>query len=121
MKSSLFQKINNRLFSGRLNHQINMLFITLILCCTAVPLGVFCFSAGKGMKEYTMAASEDVLVSVGGVLNSSFETVSTLSKNILFSDEVRKYLNAPQKTSQADSFQRIKDSIQVSIDKMTRG
>ena len=115
MKSSLFQKINNRLFSGRLNHQINMLFITLILCCTAVPLGIFWFSAGKGMKEYTMAASEDVLISVGGVLNSSFETVSTLSKNILFSDEVRKYLNAPQKTSQADSFQAIQKIYSANI------
>ena len=115
MKSLLFQKINNRLFSGRLNHQINVLFITLILCCTAVPLGIFWFSAGKGMKKYTMAASEDVLVSVGGVLNSSFKTVSTLSKNILFSDEVRKYLNAPQKTSPADSFQAIQKIYSANI------
>ena len=115
MKKKRIKKVARHSFSGKMSHQINLLFITMIICCVAIPFGVLCINSEREMKSYAMTASEDILTSVGEILNSNFEAVSTFSKNIMFSNEVRRYLTALEENARLYSFSAIQKMYSASI------
>lgn len=94
--------------SVKLNSQINRLFAVIIIIYTLV-LGFFMFySTQRSMKEYAIQSSESMLTSIGSNIRNSFESVSTMSKMIMFSDEIMAYLQEEGETKYSVSYRAIR-------------
>lgn len=92
MKKNWFVWMKQRIFSAKLNSQVNFLFAVILIAYTLSLVVFFMVSGRKTVKEYVSKASEDVLISVGGSINSNFDNMNTMSRMIMFSEEVNAYL-----------------------------
>ena len=103
MKHRWGKKSKKTFGTMKLNNQINRLFITIIIIYTLV-MGVCMFYFGqKQMYEYAVRSGESVLISIGSNIKSSIETTSTMSKMIMFSDDVIRYLQDEETRYSASS------------------
>lgn len=92
----------------KLNSQINRLFTGIIIIYTLVLGFVMFYSAQRSMNEYAIQSGEGMLVSIGSNINNSFEQVSTMSKMIMFSDEIMEYLREEGETKYSVSYTAIR-------------
>lgn len=91
----------------KLNSQINRLFTGIIIIYTLVLGFDMFYSAQRSMNEYAIQSGENMLASIGSNINNSFEQVSTMSKMIMFSDEIMDYLREDGETKYDVSYTAI--------------
>lgn len=92
---------------AKLNTKINRLFTAIMLVYTLALGFLLLYVSDKEMKEYALQSGEKILSSVSSNIQSSFETVSTMSKMLIFSDEIREYLTEEKGSEYAASYRAI--------------
>lgn len=113
MKEQWHRRFKEIVGYAKLNTQMNRLFLAVIAVYTITIGCLIFYIADRDMRKYALQSSEDVLTSISSTISNSFETVSTMSKMIIFSDEVIEYLNAENGTDYTKTYRAIKQMYNI--------
>ncbi len=108
MKKKWSGRLEKLFGTVKLNSQINRLFTVIIIVYTLVLGFIMFYSAQRSMREYALESGESMLTSIGSNIRNSFDQTSTMSKMIMFSDEIMDYLQEEGETRYAVSYTAIR-------------